>query len=77
MFLIFSQRLKANEARTHFLLIRMATPWNNLPKDIALAESVNSFKSNLDLSILDGSRKKHTYIYSLRTAIGEAGDLIS
>ena len=33
--------------RTHFLLNRMATPWNNLPKDVALASSVK--KLNLYL----------------------------
>ena len=38
-----------SEPRTHFLLNRMVTPWNNMPKDISLAHSVKSFKSKLDL----------------------------
>ena len=34
----------------------MTTPWNNSPKEIALAPSVNSFKSKLDLYLRDLSR---------------------
>ena len=46
-----------------------------MPKDIALTHSVNSFKSKLDLYLKEVGR--NTQIYSLMTAIGQAGDLIS
>ena len=48
-FQLSRERTLGNEPRTHFLLNRMATPWNNSPKDSALAHSENSFKSKLDL----------------------------
>ena len=44
-----------------YLLNRMATPWNNLPKGIALAHSVNSFKSKLDLYLNKIGRNTHIY----------------
>ena len=55
-------RTSCNEPRTHFFLNRMATPWNNLPKNITLAHSVNSFKNKLDLYLNKEGRK--TLIYS-------------
>ena len=45
------ERTSGNEPRTHFRLDRMASPWNNSPKNIALAHSVNSFKSELDILV--------------------------
>ena len=63
------------KSRTHFLLNIMATPWNSVPKVIALAHSINSFKSKMDLYLNQEGR--NLYIYSLRTAIGEACDPIS
>ena len=57
-----SERTSGNEPRIHFLLNRMATPWNNLPKKIALAHSVNSFKSKLELHLNKVAR--NTQIYS-------------
>ena len=36
------------EARHYFLLNRIATPWNNLPPEIAMSNSVNKFKNLLD-----------------------------
>lgn len=36
------------ESRFNFLLNRIATPWNNLPAEVALASSVNAFKNRLD-----------------------------
>ena len=53
--------IKMNEPRTHYILNRMATPWNNLPKDIALAHSVNSFKSTLDLYLNKVGSNTHIY----------------
>ena len=60
-FQLSRERTSGNEPRTHFLLNRMATPWNNLPKDIALAHSVNSFKSKLDLYLKKVGRNTHIY----------------
>ena len=60
-FQLSRERTSGNEPRTHFLLNRMATPWNNLPKDIALAHSVNSFKSKLDLHLKKAGRNTHIY----------------
>ena len=48
----------------------MITPWNNLPKNITLGPSVNSFKNRLVFYLKRVSRSIH--IYSYRTAIGEA-----
>ena len=53
---------RGNEPRTNFLLNRMATPWNNLPKETALAPSVNSFKSRLDSHL--GRIRGKTRIYT-------------
>ena len=52
---------QGNEPRTHFLLDRMATLWNNLPKDIAFAHSVSSFKSKLDFW-LEQIRQIHAHL---------------
>ena len=60
-FQLSRERTSGNEPRTHFLLNRMATPWNNLPKEIALAHSVNSFKSKLDLYLNKVGRNIHIY----------------
>ena len=46
---------------THFLLNRMATPWDNLSKDIALAHSVNSFKRKLNFYLNEVGRNTHIY----------------
>ena len=43
------ERTSGNEPRKHLLLDEMSTQWYNLPKEIALANSVNSFKSKLNL----------------------------
>ena len=48
----------------------MATPWNNLPKEMALTRSVNSFKSMPDLNLRNSSR--NTHVYSSWAAIGES-----
>jgi hypothetical protein len=53
---------RGNEPRTNILLNRMATPWNNLPKEIVLAPSVNSFKSRLDSHL--GKIRGKTRIYT-------------
>ena len=53
-FLLSLERTSRNEPRTHFLLNRIVTPWNNLPKNIALTPSVNSFKRQLDLYLNKG-----------------------
>ena len=45
-FQLSRERTSGNEP--HFLLNRMTTLWHNLLKDIALAHSVNSFKTKLD-----------------------------
>ena len=55
------ERTSGNDPRTNFLLNRIASPWNNLPKAIALARSVNSFKSKLDLNLGNLSRNTHIY----------------
>ena len=55
------ERTTGKEPIANFLLNRMATPWNNLPKEIALARSVNSFKSKLDL-YLGNLSKKYPYL---------------
>ena len=36
-FQLSRERTSSNQPKTHVLLNRMANPWNNLPKDIALA----------------------------------------
>ena len=46
-FQLSRERTTGKEQRTNFILDRMTTPWNSLPKEIALARSVNSFKSKL------------------------------
>ena len=61
-FQLSRERTTGNEPRTNFLLNRMTTPWNNLPKEIALARSVNSFKSKLDSYL--GNLSRNTHIYS-------------
>ena len=53
---------RGNESRTHFLLNRMITRWNNLPKNIVLEPSVNLFKNRLDLYLKRAGRS--TCIYS-------------
>ena len=60
-FQLSRERTKGNEPRTHFLLNRMANPWNNLSKDITLADSVNSFKSKLGFYLNKISRSIHIY----------------
>ena len=60
-FQLSRERTTGNEPRTNFLLNRMTTPWNNLPKEIALARSVNSFKSKLDSYLRNSSRNTHIY----------------
>ena len=60
-FQLSRERTLGNKPRTHFLLNRMANPWNNLHKDIALTHSVNSFKSKLDLYLNKVSRNTHIY----------------
>ena len=57
-FQLSRERTSGNEPRTHFLLNRMATPWNNLPKDIALGEL---FQEQAGL-VLEKSRQKHSYL---------------
>ena len=52
----------------------MKTPWNNLSKEIALARSVNSFKSKLDSYL--GNLSRNTHIFSEWAAKGEADNLI-
>ena len=62
LFQFSRERKTGREPRKNFLLNRMATPWNNLPKEIALERSVNSFKSKLDLYL--GNLSRNTHIYS-------------
>ena len=40
-FQLSREQTSGNEPRTHFFLNRMATLWNNSPKEIALANSAN------------------------------------
>ena len=40
-------------------LNRMDTPWNNLTKEIALAQSVNSLKRKQDLYLENLNRNNH------------------
>ena len=60
-FQLSRERISGNEPRTHFLLNRMATQWNNLPKDIALAHSVKLFQEQARL-VLEQSRQKHSHL---------------
>ena len=55
-FQLSRERTSRNEPRTHFLFKIMATPWNNLPKNL------HSFKSKLDLYLNEVGR--NTLIYS-------------
>ena len=50
------------DPRHFFLLNRMATPWNNLPKEIVLAPSVNSFKSGLDSYLREVKFRTNIYL---------------
>jgi len=50
------------DPRHFFLLNRMATPWNNLPKEIVLAPSVNSFKSRLDSYLREVKFRTNIYL---------------
>ena len=61
-FQLSRERTCGNEPRIHFLLNRIATPWKNLPKDTALAHSVSSFKSKLNLYL--NKEGRNNYIYS-------------
>ena len=63
-----------NEPRKNFLRNRITTLWNNLPKEIALLRTVNSFKSKLDLCV--GNLRRNTHINSKRASVGEADYLI-
>ena len=52
----------------------MATPWNSLPKVIAIAPSVNTFKSRLDSHLRRIQGKTH--IYTQSAAIDEPDERI-
>ena len=42
------KRRGVHQARMKFFSNRVVTPWNNLPQEVVLAESTNSFKNRLD-----------------------------
>ena len=71
---MFKKNININEPITNFLLNRMATAWNNQPKEISLAPSVNSFKSRLDSHL--GTIRGKTRIDTLRAAINVADEYI-
>ena len=52
--------IQENTSREHFLLNRMAYPWKNFPKGIALSHLVNSFKRKPNFFLNEVAR--NTYI---------------